>query len=118
MEGAGELAAVPEFGIEPRGLGQRRLVDGDEGVQLRARLVVGRDPVEIALDQLDRRKRAREICGMDAADRRFLDAECPVRRHDALLRLGLLVHLARTRRFNPVSSARAATMIEPLMIDW
>jgi hypothetical protein len=85
VERAAQLAGLAQGGVEASRVGERLGADRDIGVERRPALIVGRDPVEVALDQLDGGQRAGEIGGVDLLDGRFFQGERLVACHFTLL---------------------------------
>jgi len=79
-----DQARVPIGSVQPVGVFQGVVVEGYDRIDGRALLVVGGDPVEVALDQLPRRELAGFECRMDVVDRRLGDLK---RRRSAVLRM-------------------------------
>ena len=74
MQRANETGNAKRF-VEPVGLRERVRVDGDDGIDVGALLVMGVDPIEIALHQLVRRQPAGSEGHVNVVDGRLYDLE-------------------------------------------
>ena len=65
----------PKCGVEPVGFRERVRIEGDDGIDVGALLVVGVDPVEVALHELARGQPAGSDRRVDVVDGRLDDLE-------------------------------------------
>src|ERR1700738_17300 len=70
-----ELSAMGEAGIQEVGRGQRTSVQGQDGIELRSLLVIGRDAVEVSLDELVAGQAVIAERLLDLRNRRLLNPE-------------------------------------------